>query len=321
MATFSYQINVFMEDYGNCSFNFNYNKISNFNDLICSFSTIYPERDICPCSKLYYKSDDNTYKEIFNKEQKFYSLIIRGNQYKIALNKECKCPQVIKDNFKKTKYELLLYLLERYKNKFESDNKIGKPHNEMEVIDHIFIQSDNKEPFEIVYTNEFEILGYEKPDYESEYIDEIYISGVEKGPLQIDFMGSLYIQSECGLSLVDDQEIKNIIKNKNNIVENIDSIKISSLEKPINKIDYCDTFELLKKEDKLNKTNNINSDIDLKNVDPSFALNNTQNKFMNFGVHCKKKNSFIKNNLPRVNEKKDSEEKRNYYRLDNNKNK
>ena len=320
MATFSYQINVFMEDYGNCSFNFNYNKISNFNDLICSFSTIYPERDICPCSKLYYKSDDNTYKEIYNKNQKFYSLIIRGNQYKIALNKECKCPQVIKDNFKKTKYELLLYLLEKYKNKFESENKIEKSHNVIDEIDSIFISSINKEPLQIQPTESMEILSLEKPNNEIEYVDEINISRVEKGRLQIDNMDYLHIQVVNSLCVKGYQEIKNIIKNKNNIVENIDSIKISSLEKPINKIEHCDTFELVKKEDKLNKTNYINSDIDLKNVDPSFALNNTQNKFMNFGGHCKK-NSFIKNNLPRVNEEKDSEEKRNYYRLDNNKNK
>ena len=312
MATFSYQINVFMEDYGNCSFNFNYNKISNFNDLICSFSTIYPERDICPCSKLYYKSDDNTYKEIYNKNQKFYSLIIRGNQYKIALNKECKCPQVIKDNFKKTKYELLLYLLERYKNKFESKNKIEKSHNVIEEKDQIVILSVYKEPFKFQFVDSILIYGHEKSDNIIEYIEELYIPCVEKERLEV--------QNVDYLSIEVDQKLRKRMKSKYYITENIDSIEISSLEKPINKIEYCDTFELVKKEDKLNKTNNINSDIDLKNVDPSFALNNTQNKFMNFGGHCKK-NSFIKNNLPRVNEKKDSEEKRNYYRLDNNKNK
>ena len=161
-----------MEDYGNCSFNFNYNKISDFNDLICSFSTLYPERDICPCSKLYYKSDDNTYKEIFNKNQKFYSLIIRGNQYKISLNKECKCPQVIKDNYKKTKYELLLYFLEKYKNKIESEIKIEKSHNIIEARDSLFIPRVEKESFKIQYIDKLEIIEIREPYIEIEFNEE-----------------------------------------------------------------------------------------------------------------------------------------------------
>ena len=312
MATFSYQVNVFMEDYGNCSFNFNYNKISNFNDLICSFSTLYPERDICPCSKLYYKSDDNTYKEIYNKTQKFYSLIIRGNQYKISLNKECKCPQVIKDNYKKTKYELLLYFLEKYKNKIESEIKIEKSHNLIvEERDSLFIPRVEKESFEI---ENIDILAIEsrEPYIEIEYNDEIYIPGVEKEPLSIENVDFLSIEVN--------QVLRSRIKSKNYIIEYTNLIELLSLDKPNNKIDYCDTFEIIKEEDTLNKTNNTNSDIDLKKIDPSFGLDNNQNKFMNLVGHFKK-NPLLKNNLPRANEKNDSETKKNYYSLGNNINK
>ena len=305
MATFSYQINVFMEDYGNCSFNFNYNKISNFNDLICSFSTIYPERDICPCSKLYYKSDDNTYKEIFNKEQKFYSLIIRGNQYKIAINKECKCPQIIKDNFKKTKYELLLYLLEKYKNKLESEIKIEKSHNVIEERDSIFIPSVEKESFEMEWIDDLEILGSSRIPYIGiEYIGDICAE------IQLAHYASIEV----------DQILRNRLKSQNYIEQQINSIRLLSIGKPINKIVHLDGFELIKMEDKLNKTKNINSDIGLKKVDPTFGLFKNQNQFM-INIGCSKKNYNLKNNLPRAYEKKSSEDKKKKYSLSKNINK
>jgi len=78
-----------------------------------------------------------------------------------------------------------------------------------------------------------------------------------------------------------EQRLRNI-KRINYIFEEVDSIELQSLEKPINKIDYGDTFELLRNE----KPENIIEKLDQIIIEPLKSNNETNEKFIRQQMMC-----------------------------------
>ena len=103
------KLKVKIEDTDILEFYYSYTQVSTVDDLIEFIAYFFPSKNVCPCYKLYgsyenketMEMDGNwTFYGCINKYSNF--MLINPNQ-----NKECQCDYKIKDNFTKTKLQII----------------------------------------------------------------------------------------------------------------------------------------------------------------------------------------------------------------------
>ena len=122
-------LNLFIniDNYGTINYYYSCNHNSNFYDLLESISFTLPNLNICPCYRIQFNNQNNnninSYFDV-NMNQKIEDYTKNNIQYYRVYTKNnilCFCNKINKDNFRKSKMEIL-NILQKYKNELESKN-------------------------------------------------------------------------------------------------------------------------------------------------------------------------------------------------------
>ena len=120
-------LNLFIniDGYGTINYYYSCNHNSTFYDLLESISFTLPNLNICPCYRIQFNNQNNnninSYFDV-NMNQKIEDYTKNNIQYYRVYRKKnilCYCNKIYKDNFRKSKMEIL-NILEKYKNELES---------------------------------------------------------------------------------------------------------------------------------------------------------------------------------------------------------
>ncbi len=103
------QLRVKIEDLETLEFYYAFNKFSTMNDLLEFIAYHFPEKNICPCYKFKANYENKEPMEMdgnwtfFNCVNKYSNFIL----YNSNTNKECICDYIVRDNFKKSKMQII----------------------------------------------------------------------------------------------------------------------------------------------------------------------------------------------------------------------
>jgi len=107
--SYTKQIKINIENAENIGFNYTFNQNSTFEDLLEFTANNYPESNICPCFKFQFPTKNQKQSDI-NKDLKINEIISKCTQFNLVNNysdKKCHCSSLFRDNFKRSKIEIL----------------------------------------------------------------------------------------------------------------------------------------------------------------------------------------------------------------------
>ena len=126
------QLKVKIENAETLTFYYAYNERSTFDDLLEFIAYYFPKLNLCPCFKFKaYFSDTKQIMEM-DGNWSFKNVVDKYTNYELYNpNKECKCVDVIKDNFTKSKIQIIQNItknleINNNKNNIKIDENTGK---------------------------------------------------------------------------------------------------------------------------------------------------------------------------------------------------
>ena len=128
------KIKVKLEDSTILDFYFAYNKNTTSLDELLEFMAYhFPNKNICPCCE-FKASYEKKQMMVLEKNWHFYDCISKYTDFELFIpNKECKCDNIIRDNFKKKKLEIIQNLTRSLEiNNNKSNIKINEKNGQIE---------------------------------------------------------------------------------------------------------------------------------------------------------------------------------------------
>ena len=107
------KLKVSIEGSDSIEFYYSYNKRSNINDLIEFITYYFPEKNLCPCYKMKGSFEGKDMLELDGNWQFFTCVNKYSNFFLFNPNKICRCYNYIKDNYRKSKMEIIQNLTRR----------------------------------------------------------------------------------------------------------------------------------------------------------------------------------------------------------------
>jgi len=125
------QLKVKIQNADTIEFYYAYNKRSNFYDLLEFIAYYFPEKNICPCFKFRGSYEG---KEIIDIDSDWFFFNCLNKYTNIELynpNGECKCKKIIRDNFRKSKIQIIknitkTFEIDNNKNNLKINEKDGR---------------------------------------------------------------------------------------------------------------------------------------------------------------------------------------------------
>ena len=125
------QLKVKIQNADTIEFYYAYNKRSNFYDLLEFIAYYFPEKNICPCFKFRGSYEG---KEIIDIDNDWFFFNCLNKYTNIELynpNGECKCKKIIRDNFRKSKIQIIknitkTFEIDNNKNNLKINEKDGR---------------------------------------------------------------------------------------------------------------------------------------------------------------------------------------------------
>ena len=125
------QLKVKIQNADTIEFYYAYNKRSNFYDLLEFIAYYFPEKNICPCFKFRGSYEG---KEIIDIDNDWFFFNCLNKYINIELynpNGECKCKKIIRDNFRKSKIQIIknitkTFEIDNNKNNLKINEKDGR---------------------------------------------------------------------------------------------------------------------------------------------------------------------------------------------------
>ena len=115
------------------SINIPYNYNTTFNDALEIISYSFPEFNVCPCFAFQYRLKYSYSQDWKNKDinEKLSDLNCENNYFRITKhNKSCKCNEIIKENYKKSKIEIIKVINQINNNLKEKKREINDLNNQ-----------------------------------------------------------------------------------------------------------------------------------------------------------------------------------------------